>query len=170
MDNVTNIEGENKVSKLRSVFWFLVAILVPVAVGLISAFITRNNMNVFDEINKPPLTPARMVFPIAWTILYILMGLSSYLAFTAPISMGTKITLMIPYVLQLIFNFMWSIIFFNAGLYAVALGCLIILGILVIMTMIYFRRASILSSILLIPYILWLCFACYLNIAIVILN
>lgn len=88
-------------------------IAVPLAVGGLSALLTRNSMQTFDSINKPRLAPPGWLFPVAWTILYILMGIASYLVITSRKPNGSAL---ITYGLQLIFNFFWSIIFFNLSL------------------------------------------------------
>ncbi|MBR5516726.1 MAG: tryptophan-rich sensory protein, partial [Firmicutes bacterium] len=84
----------------------LVCIAIPLLVGAISAFLTKNNMAMFGMINKPPLSPPAWLFPVVWTILYILMGIASYLVYTSEKSVRVTTALKV-YGLQLIFNFLW---------------------------------------------------------------
>lgn len=142
-------------------------IAVPLAVGGLSALLTRNSMQTFDSINKPILAPPGWLFPVAWTILYILMGIASYLVITYRKPNGSAL---ITYVLQLIFNFFWSIIFFNLSLYLFAFIWLVILWLLILKTTIKFYQISEPAGYLMIPYLLWVTFAGYLNFSIYLLN
>ncbi|MBS6115746.1 MAG: tryptophan-rich sensory protein [[Clostridium] spiroforme] len=145
----------------------IICLLIPLAVGIISAFLTRNNMETFDLINKPFLAPPSWLFPVVWTILYILMGIASYLVFISEKPNKTALTV---YGLQLIFNFFWSIIFFNLELYLFAFIWLVLLWLLVIKTTILFYQISKPAGYLMIPYLLWVTFAGYLNFSIYLLN
>ena len=145
----------------------IICLIIPLAVGIISAFLTRNNMETFDLINKPFLAPTSWLFPVVWTILYILMGIASYLVFISEKPNKTALTV---YGLQLIFNFFWSIIFFNLELYLFAFIWLVLLWLLVIKTTILFYQISKLAGYLMIPYLLWVTFAGYLNFSIYLLN
>lgn len=142
-------------------------IAVPLAVGGLSALLTRNSMQTFDSINKPRLAPPGWLFPVAWTILYILMGIASYLVITSRKPNGSAL---ITYGLQLIFNFFWSIIFFNLSLYLFAFIWLVILWLLILKTTIKFCQISEPAGYLMIPYLLWVTFAGYLNFSIYLLN
>lgn len=150
----------------------LIAITIPLLVGVISAIITKDSMSIFDNVTKPPLSPPSILFPIAWTILYILMGLASYYIYINNDYMSNKYrrNSLILYVLQLIFNFFWSIIFFNMKAYFIAFIWLIIMWILIILLMINARLVDKKAYYLLIPYIIWTTFAAYLNIGIALLN
>jgi len=143
------------------------SIALPLFVGGASYFLIRNNINIFDSINKPPLTPPRIVFPIAWTILYLLMGIASYLA-SSDFKQNKKGFIF--YIAQLVFNFFWSIIFFNYKQYLFAYIWIILLWALIVLTFVYFYKENKVAGILLIPYILWVTFASYLNLAIYLLN
>ncbi|MEE0945502.1 MAG: TspO/MBR family protein [Acutalibacteraceae bacterium] len=147
----------------------IISILIPLAVGGLSALLTRGNMESFDSINKPPLSPPAILFPIVWSVLFILMGIASYLIFVSPKTQQRKNALTL-YAVQLIFNFFWSIIFFNLEAYLFAFIWIIALWILIIITAIKFYRISKPAGILMIPYILWVTFAAYLNLAIYTLN
>ncbi len=147
----------------------IISILIPLFVGGLSALITKDSMAQFDTINKPPLSPPGWLFPVVWTILFILMGIASYLVWTAGKPYRAKTALTV-YGIQLAFNFFWSIIFFNLNAYLFAFVWLIVLWLLIILTAFLFYRISKPAGFLLIPYILWVTFAGYLNFAIFLLN
>lgn len=140
---------------------------MPLAVGGFSALLTRDSMATFNTLTKPALAPPGWLFPVVWTILYILMGIASY---QVAISKKPNGAALITYGIQLIFNFFWSIIFFDLNMYLFAFIWLIILWLLILRTTIRFYRISETAGILMIPYLLWVTFAGYLNLAIYLLN
>lgn len=144
-----------------------ICIAVPLMVGGLSAYLTRNEMMIFNSIQQSILTPPSWVFMIVWTILYVLMGIASYLVFS---SQKHFTSAFVAYMIQLFFNFFWSIIFFNLHLYLFAFIWLIILWIFILITIILFYRISKLAGYLMIPYLLWVTFAGYLNFMIYLLN
>ena len=150
---------------------FAVAIAIPLAVGLLSAFLTRDNMDIYDKINTPPLSPPSLLFPIVWTILYILMGVSSGMIYVkrdyAPEIAKTAFYY---YGLSLVANFLWSIIFFNFGAFLFALVCLVALLYFIIRTIICYKPISPIAAYFQIPYAIWVGFAGYLNLGIFLLN
>ena len=146
----------------------IIAILIPLSVGGISALLTSGGMQVFDYILKPPLSPPKWLFPVAWTILYTLMGIASYLVWETRDSRSKKA--LIIYGVQLFFNFFWSIIFFNLQAYLFAFIWIIILWVLIVITTVYFGEIKRLAGRLMIPYLLWVAFASYLNFGIYVLN
>ncbi len=148
----------------------IIAILIPLAVGGLSAFLTRSSMGTFQSLKKPPLSPPGWLFPVVWTILYILMGIASYLVYKADKPASDKFVGLGLYAFQLFFNFFWSIIFFNLEKYLFALIWLIALWLLIIMTALVFRTVSKPAALLLVPYIIWVSFAGYLNLGIYLLN
>ena len=128
-------------------------------------------METFDTINKPALSPPGWLFPIIWTLLYTLMGIASYLVLTADQTPeAAKDRFLTVYGLQLAFNFGWSLIFFNLGTYLFAFLWLVVLWLLILYTTILFYRSSKTAGNLMIPYLLWVTFAGYLNLAIYFLN
>ena len=149
----------------------IVAIILPVTVGTLSAILTRESMAVYSNINKPTLSPPAILFPIVWTVLYILMGVSSGIVYikresaSEPASAGLR-----TYLSSLVFNFLWSIIFFNVRSPIAALVTLLILLYLIIRTVIHYWRVSPTAAILQLPYALWVTFAGYLNAGIYFLN
>lgn len=155
---------------IRRVFIFIICVFIPIAVGMVSGYLTRNNMSVFDTISKPELTPPAIVFPIAWSILYLLMGMASFFAYINCNDIAHRFYILFPYVIQLALNFLWSIIFFNMQAYGLAFVCLVFMWIMVIRTMMFFNTVSSLGFWLLVPYILWITFAGYLNLSIVMME
>lgn len=145
----------------------ITCIAIPLAVGGISAFLTRDSMEAFANINKPALAPPGWLFPVVWTILYILMGIASYLVLTSEKPNSAALAV---YSIQLLFNFFWSVIFFNLELYLLAFIWLVLLWLLIVKTTSLFYRISKPAGYLMIPYLLWVTFAGYLNFAIYLLN
>lgn len=145
----------------------IISILIPLAVGSLSSLLS-GNMSMYSTLNKSTLNPPSFIFPIVWTILYILMGISSYIVYSSN-SPDTPKALKI-YFLQLFFNFWWSIIFFGFGQYLLAFLWLIILIILIYVMIKEFYKISPAAAYLQIPYLLWCLLAAYLNFVIYIKN
>ena len=148
---------------------YAVSILLTLAVGGLSGFLTSMGMDSFDALTKPPLTPPSFLFPIVWTVLFILMGVGAARIFmTEPTAARNRA--LIVYVVQLAVNFFWSIIFFNLQAYAFAFFWLILLWVL-ILTMIYlFCKVDKTAALIQIPYAIWVTFAGYLNLMIWLIN
>ena len=147
-----------------------VLILVPILIGIASAILTGDMMKEYGTLVKPPLSPPTMVFPIAWTILYLLMGISSALIYTQPGNSEYRTVGLALHMIQLIFNFFWSIIFFNMKKYVFAFIWLVILWMLVFSMLANYKKISKTAFFMNIPYIVWLTFAGYLNLAVAIMN
>lgn len=145
----------------------ITCLAIPLAVGAVSALLTQNSMQMFETIQKPPLSPPGWLFPIVWTILYVLMGIASYLVLTSKKPNHTALTV---YGIQLAFNFIWPIIFFNLELYFAAFIWLVLLWLLIVVTIIQFDSISKPAKYLMIPYLLWVTFAGYLNFTIYLVN
>ena len=153
--------------KLRTL---LIAVAIPLLVGAVAGLVTRNSMQVFEGLQQPPFAPPGVLFPIVWTILYALMGIASYLIYTSgkdPEEVSSALTV---YGVQLVVNFLWPIVFFRFGWYTFAFFWLILLWVLVIYTILLFYRISKPAAWLMVPYLLWLTYAAYLNLGIVLLN
>lgn len=153
-----------------SIEWKPLIISIVIALGAagISAWITGDSMDVYKALKLPPLAPPEMVFPIVWTVLFILMGISSYLIYISR-SKNKKTDLTI-YIIQLVVNIIWTPLFFNLKLYLLAFIWLILLWCLVWIMVIMFYRIDKKAALLQIPYLIWLTFAGYLNLAIYLLN
>ena len=148
----------------------LIAVAIPLLVGAVAGLLTRNSMQVFEGLQQPPFAPPGVLFPIVWTILYALMGIASYLIYTSgkdPDEVSSALTV---YGVQLVVNFLWPIVFFRFGWYTFAFFWLILLWVLVIYTILLFYRISKPAAWLMVPYLLWLTYAAYLNLGIVLLN
>lgn len=123
----------------------------------------------YQTLTKPPFTPPASYFPIAWTILYILMGIAFLIIVFKP-STKTKSYAINLFLVQLIFNFLWSYIFFELQSIEYALIDVILLFVFLVFTIFYFFKLSKVSAFLLIPYLLQVIFAIYLNCGILVLN
>ena len=142
-------------NKLKSLFY----LFFPIIIGSLVAFLIKNNID-YQFLIKPPFAPPKILFPIAWTIIYLLMGLSFYLYKKNNISL--EITDFI-YYLQLFINALWSIIFFNWKLRLLATIWIIFLDIVVLILLYLFSKQNKLSMILNIPYLIFILFYNYLN-------
>lgn len=142
-------------------------IAIPLAVGSLSALLSQRGMAAYAMMNKPALSPPEWVFPVVWTILYVLMGIASYLVLTSGKPNNAALTV---YAIQLFFNFFWSILFFRLGLCVTAFIWLVLLWFLILGTTVLFYRIVKAAGYLMIPYLLWVAFAGYLNLSICLLN
>lgn len=150
--------------------YLLLCLAVPLAVGALSSLFTRDGMEQFQQLNKPPLTPPGWLFPVVWTILFLMMGAASYLVWKNGRPRRAARTALTLYGVQLAFNFLWSMLFFNMGLYLAAFFELIALWLLILLTAARFYRLSRGAGYLLLPYLLWVAFAGYLNFGVYLLN
>ncbi|MBQ6706379.1 MAG: tryptophan-rich sensory protein [Clostridia bacterium] len=148
----------------------IISLLIPLAVGGLSALLTRNSMEAFGALNQPPLSPPGWLFPVVWTVLYLLMGFASYLVFVNGRNRRKVQNALFVYGVQLFFNFLWSIIFFNQERYFFAFFWLLALWVLILITLVLFYRIHKPAGLLLIPYLVWVTFAGYLNLGIALLN
>ena len=145
----------------------ILCLAVPLGVGGLAALLSGDFGRVYDTVVRPPLSPPGWLFPVVWTALYALMGWASFLVLDSP---GEKGRALILYGVQLLINFLWPIVFFGLGSVGWALALLLALWLLVFWTIREFSEVSEKAGDLLIPYILWLSFALYLNFGIFILN
>lgn len=144
-----------------------VCIAIPLVVGGLSAALTKDSMELYETVQKPALTPPGWIFPVVWTILFVLMGIASYLILTTEKSKDTALRV---YGLQLAVNFFWSILFFNLQQYQLSFFWLLLLWLLVFITTVLFYQISKPAGYLMLPYLLWVTFAGYLNFSISLLN
>lgn len=156
---------------------FLIAtgiILLPLVVGLVASALTGNTMMEFGRLKQPPLAPPAWLFPVAWTILYILMGVASYLIYRLNPKTKAEKKLqtaeLIIYFVQLFFNFMWTIFFFRLEMRWFAFGWLIVMWLMILALICMCAKNRKAAAWCLVPYLLWCTFASYLNIMIAILN
>ena len=147
-------------------FW----ILLSEAAGALSGWSSREGPRIFSEIAaQPPLSPPAILFPIVWGILYLLMGISAARVSLSPPSRERSRGLNL-FIVQLVVNFFWSPIFFNAQAYGFAFLWLLLLWVLVLLMNLSFRKTDPLAAALQIPYLLWLTSATYLNAGVWYLN
>ncbi|MBQ4604800.1 MAG: tryptophan-rich sensory protein [Clostridia bacterium] len=150
---------------------YVISIATALAVGGLSALATADNMDIYSEIERPPLSPPSILFPIVWTILFILMGISAAMIFLKrEKNPETARNSLIIYGISLILNFFWSIIFFNMQAFLFAFIWIILLWASILLTIIGYRKISPFAAALQVPYLLWVTFAAYLNLAIFIIN
>ena len=156
---------------LKKIKPYAISILIALAVGGISALLTMGNMDIYKEVRTPPLSPPSILFPIVWTILYILMGVSAGMIYTDRNSEYKERTAALAtYASSLVVNFAWSIIFFNLRAFLFAFIWLLFLFYLIIKTIIAYKKINPTAAYLQIPYALWVAFAGYLNFGIWLLN
>lgn len=156
---------ESKKNKIISVVLFIIGTEL---VGYLSSLLAGNIGNVYTQLTKPPLSPPGQVFGIVWPILYALMGLAMGLIFNREDHLAKQALAW--YLIQLGLNFMWSIIFFRFEARWLALVVLILLDIAVLYLLTLFYRINKVSFALLLPYLIWILFATYLNIGFAFLN
>lgn len=145
-------------------------VLLPLAVGGLAAFLTRNSFSVYAALEKPPLSPPGYLFPIVWTILYILMGIASYLVYRKGPQKPYVQDALRFYLVSLVLNFLWPIVYFRFGMLFAAFWVLLLLWLVVGITTAKFYRISRPAGLLMLPYWLWVTFAGYLNLATWLLN
>lgn len=163
----------------------VISILIPLGVGVTAGWLSMEGMMSFTDKNQPPLSPPAWIFPIAWTVLYSLMGISSYLIYRNsrrdkggenPVknkkeikntkeNRDSKKALTI-YGYQLLVNFLWPCFFFNFQWYFFSFLWLVFLWVLVAYMILEFGKISSIAAVLNVPYLLWLSFAAYLNLGI----
>ena len=152
---------------------FLKAILIiaiPPVVGALSGFLIRNNVFIYDVLQKPPFALPNNLFGIVWGILYVLIGVGLYLFTKAEIPSEDKSYGFTVFAFQLLLNFFWPILFFNFRMYLLAFILLVVLFVFVAITVAAFFGARKASGIVLIPYLLFLVYAGYLNFGVWFLN
>ncbi len=156
------------ISKIKP---YALSILIALLVGGASAFLTRNNMDIYDELITPPLAPPSILFPIVWTVLYVLMGISAAMIYTAKDEpFKERYSALAIYASSLVVNFSWSIIFFNLRAYLFAFIWLLFLLFLIVKTIMQYKKIRPIAAYLQIPYAVWVAFAGYLNLGIWVLN
>lgn len=171
------VKSQTKTKKWKMVLGGIALTILPLLVGGLSVLFTGNQMDSFMSFDKPPLSPPGWLFPVVWTILYVLMGVASVFFFLKgdkdkKTKKVTKITkaLRILYVSQLVFNFLWTIFFFGMDAFWLAFAWLVALWLMVIAILVLSYKNYRTSFWCLLPYVLWISFAGYLNLMIAVLN
>lgn len=156
---------------MKRVKIFVISVLIPLLVGGLSAALTYKKIETYAALNKPALSPPGAMFGIVWSVLFILMGISSAIIYMKrdekPEEAAAALRI---YAFQLAINFFWPIIFFNLGAYLFAFIWILLTMVFVALMISAFRKISPLAAYLQLPYLLWLIFAGYLNLMIFIMN
>lgn len=150
--------------KAKKIFKFIICVFGPLIIGTIIGLISGSET--YKTMNKPLLSPPGIVFPIAWSILYLLMGISFYMVSKEKFHKKTNIW----FISQLIVNYIWPFLFFKLNLYVFSSLWIVLMIYLVINMLINFYNYKKIAGYLQIPYFIWLLFALYLNIGVAILN
>ena len=147
---------------------YILSVGLALGIGGLSAFLTKDSIPIYSAINRPKLSPPPELFPIVWTALFVLMGIAAAIIWC---SNGREIdSALLFYGAQLVFNFCWTLIFFNFRAYLAAFIWLLILLVLIGITAVKFYRIKKLAGLLLLPYFAWVSFAGYLNFMVWLLN
>lgn len=168
-------EGKILIISVKEVIKFIISILIPLIIGYISIFISKLFAGIdistyYSQLIKPGFAPPSFIFPIVWTIIYILMGISAYMIMKKGRNLSKVKDAMFYYYLQLGLNFLWMILFFGLDLRFTALVDLIILIIVIVVMIIKFYKIDKRASYINIPYLIWSLYALFLNYFIWIIN
>ena len=136
--------------------------------GILSGLIVSDSGTIYASLEKPPLSPPAIVFPIVWMILYVLMAVAAAIVYKS--GSPDKYETLRLYVIQLAVNFLWPLIFFGTQKFFFALVWLVILWLLVALLTKRFYKIEPMAGYLLLPYLIWVTFALYLNIGVYFLN
>lgn len=148
----------------------VISIAIPLLVGGLAGFVTRESMMQFESLIQPPLSPPGWLFPIVWTILYTLMGISSYLIAQSGADEVEIAEAQTMYYFQLALNCLWPRLFFGLNWYLFAFFELLLLWLMVVVMIKHFAGISKTAAYLNVPYLIWLTFAAYLNLGVWWLN
>lgn len=148
----------------------LLCLAIPLGVGGLAALLTGGAMANYDQMNQPPFAPPGWLFPVVWSILYLMMGYASYRVITSGGEKPQIKKALALYGAQLAVNFLWPLVFFGLQMYLAAFFVLLGLWLLVALTIGAFARLDDTAADLLLPYILWITYAAYLNVGAYLLN
>jgi benzodiazapine receptor len=159
-------------SKSRFKIWpFVISLLITLTIGTVAGFVTTPQIsNWYANLNKPSFNPPDWIFGPVWTVLYILIAIAAYLVWEKRDNRDIYSHALIIYIIQLLLNFSWSIMFFGLHQILVALLIIGLLFISIMINIVVFKRMSKAAAWLLAPYLLWVAFAGLLNFNIFILN
>ncbi len=149
----------------KKIITFIICVAIPLAVGWLSTLVTGDIEGVYTSMQQPSFAPPAIVFPIVWSILYTLMGISLYLVVKDGLDKPGVRDAIFYFAVSLVLNFFWTPIFFKWGLILFGLVWLVAMIFFAIITAYKFYNINKLAGIMWIPYILWLLFALVLNIA-----
>ncbi len=149
---------------------YVISIAIALGVGILGALISQGQMDLYSQIHTPPLAPPAWLFPVVWTVLFVLMGVSAARIYLADAPSAQKESALTVYAVSLVLNFTWPILFFNFRAFFIAFVWIIALWLSIIGTILRYRKIDKAAAYLQIPYFVWVTFAAYLNLAIAILN
>lgn len=155
----------NETEQKKSMSTLLASLAIPLLIGGFSSFLTAGDMRNYEYFNHPPLSPPSWVFPVVWSILYVIMGLASYLVYTSNAEPEQKRTALTLYAAQLVMNMFWTVLFFTYVQYLIALIWLVAMWVIILMTALRFYKINRLSGIMMGVLLIWTAFAGYLNYA-----
>lgn len=147
---------------------FLLWAVPPILLGFLSSALSGNPAEIYESLNKPPFSPIPEIFPIIWTVLYIVMGVSAYLISRSDSPHRPRAQIF--YLIQLFLNFFWPIIFFSERSYFLAFIWLVLLFVFVVIMSWEFFKVNRTAAFLQLPYLLWLIYASYLNFGVYLYN
>jgi tryptophan-rich sensory protein len=147
----------------------LIYLAIPLATGGLGALLS-GGMESYQALNQPPLSPPGWIFPIVWSVLYLLMGWASYRVSVTDAPREERKKALTVYGIQLFLNFLWPLLFFGLGWYWAAFVLLLALWVAIYLTMQFFGLIDDTAENLLLPYLLWVTFAGYLNVGVALLN
>ncbi|MGN1059536.1 MAG: TspO/MBR family protein [Clostridia bacterium] len=159
-----------RVINAKGLIRLIIAVLLPLALGGLAAFFSQNSRELYAALQKPPLAPPGRLFPLVWTVLYILIGIASYLIFKRGFTKAYIRDALNFYAVSLVLSFIWPLVFFRLNLPFAAFWVLLLLWLITGIATAKFYRISHTAGFLMLPYWLWITFAGYLNLAIWLLN
>jgi len=156
---------------IRNILRLVVSIVACLAAGAIGSIFTRSAITTwYATLEKPPFTPPKWLFDPAWTLLYVLMGTAAFLVWRNGLGNRQVRIALIVFLIQLILNALWSVVFFGLESPLSGLIVISILWVAILVTIIKFFKISRVASVLMWPYLLWVTFAAVLNASIWLLN
>lgn len=164
-------DGRPAPGALAGIAELIVLVAIPLLAGWIGSLATMPNIPTwYAGLAKPAFTPPGTVFPIVWTILYVLMGVAAWLVWRAPAPADLRRAGLAAWIVQLVLNVLWSFAFFGAHSPLAGMIVIVVLLAAIVVTILAFRRVSGWAAVLMLPYLAWVCFASVLNAAILALN
>jgi benzodiazapine receptor len=154
----------------RSIIALVIVLAACLAASAIGGALTRPNLDWYATLTKPGFAPPNAVFPVVWTILYAMMAVAAWLVWREPGKDADKKTALVWFGIQLVVGVLWSFAFFFMHSPVYGFGVILVLLVAIVITIVFFDRVSRPASLLLIPYVLWVCFAAGLNFTLWVLN
>ncbi|MDP4088544.1 MAG: TspO/MBR family protein [Bacillota bacterium] len=162
--------SEKKISVFKDIGALIISIILAEGVGFLAGTFTRGADIYYRMLKRPPFAPPPWIFGIVWPVLYLLMAVAVYRVWLKRREGNGVNSALVLYIIQLILNFLWPILFFRLNLYGLSFIELVILTIFVLLTTIKFFRIDKFAGLLMLPYLAWLIFAGLLNYSIWLLN